>query len=40
MDYLYYRIKNVFVAHGDEDMEVELESLRETGVGGLQQRFF
>ena len=36
MDYRHYRVKNIFVDKGDEEMEVELESLRETGVGRLQ----
>ena len=36
MDCRHSSIKKIFVAHGDEDMEVELESLRDTGVGRLQ----
>ena len=36
MDYRHSSIINIFVAHGDEDMEVELESLRDTGVERLQ----
>ena len=36
MDYRHCSIKNISVSHGDEEIEVDLESLRETGMGGLQ----
>ena len=36
MDYRHYSIKNILVAHGDKDTEMELESLQDNGVGGLQ----
>ena len=36
MDYRHYSIKNIFMAHGDEDTEVEFEIIWETGVRGLQ----
>ena len=36
IDNKHYRFKKIFMAHGDYNTEVELESLRETGVGGLQ----
>ena len=35
VNYKYHRFKTIFMAHGVYNTEVELESLRETGVGGL-----
>ena len=36
MDYIYYRFRKIFMAHGEWKAEVELESLCNTRVGGLQ----
>ena len=36
MDDIHYIFKKISMAHVDYKMEVELESLREIGVGGLQ----
>ena len=36
MDNRHYSVNNIFMAHGDYNTEVELESLHETGLGGLQ----
>ena len=36
MEYINYSIKKIFVAHVDEETEVELGSLQETGVDRLQ----
>ena len=37
MDYIHYIFKNILMYHGDYNKEVELGSLCETGVGGLQR---
>ena len=34
MGYSHYSTEEIFVAHGDDEIEVEPEILRETGVGG------
>ena len=34
MDYIHYIIEEIFVARGDDETEVELESLWETVVRG------
>ena len=36
MEYRHYIIKNIPLNHGDKETEVELESLQDTGVGGIQ----
>ena len=33
MEYRHYSMEVIFMAHGDDETEVELESLWETGVG-------
>ena len=35
MDYINYGFKKIFMDHGDYKTEMESESLRKTGVGGL-----
>ena len=36
MYYRHYRIKKILIAHGEEETEVELESLQDTSVGVIQ----
>ena len=32
MDYIYFRFEGILVSHGDDDMEVKLDSLPQRGV--------